>query len=71
MSVGLIVCPVDHPVDIGVGLYLRTVKVQLFSPYQASLDAHFHKTFEEQLEHVQSKTFTDFTQAAVIGDWLI
>ena len=71
MLLGLIFCPVDHPIDIGVSLHLCAVKVQLLSPYQSSFDAQFHNALEEQLEHFQSKTFTNFAQAAVIGDWLI
>src|SRR5215213_11490500 len=71
MLLGLILCPVDHPVDIGVCLHLRAVEIQLLSPYQSSFHTQFHNAFEESLEHFESKTFTNFTQAAVIGDWLI
>ena len=68
---GLIICPINHPIDIGVGLHLCAIEVQLLSPYQTSLDAQFHNVLEEQLEHIQSKSFTNFAQAAVIGDGLI
>src|SRR5215216_4344272 len=64
-------CSIDHAVDIGIRLHLRAVKVQLLSPNQSSFDAQFHNAFEKQLKDLQSKTFTNFAQTAVIGDRLI
>ena len=60
MLLGLIFCPVDHPVNIRVGLHLRAVEVQLLSPDQSSFNTQFHNVLKEQLEHIQSKTFTNF-----------
>src|SRR6266498_2043690 len=71
MLLGLIFCPMDHPLEVGIGLHLGAVKVQLLTPHQSSFDAQFHNVLKELLKDFQSKTFTNFAQAAVIGDGLI
>src|SRR5215211_7509473 len=71
MLLGFKFCSLDHPVDAGIGLHLPAVKVQLLSPYQASLDTQFHNSLEKQLKYFQPITFSDLTQAAVIRDRLI
>src|SRR5262245_21701711 len=71
MLLSLIFCPVDHSIDVGVGLHLGTVKVQFLSPYQSGFDAQFHNVLKEPLKDLQSKPLSDLAQATVIGDWLI
>src|SRR5215211_1572597 len=71
MLLSFVFCSVNHPIDVSVCLDLGTVEIQFLSPHQSSFNTQFHNVLEEQLEYFQPKTFTDFTQAAVIGDWLI
>lgn len=71
MLLSFVFSSVNHSIDTCVGLHLGTVEIQLLSPYQSSFDAQFHNTLKELLKYFQPKPFTNFAQAAVIGDTLI
>ena len=71
VGLGLVVEARDQRVEVGVGLDLGRVDVELPAPDQARLLAQIDDLLEEALEDVDAKPLPDAGQAGVVGQVLV